>query len=158
MEYEIEKVDLSKIVDKVINDLTESASEKGTKLILSGEPNMQAMIDPGKFEQIMINLVGNSLKFTDRGTIMIIFTRDGGEVKIEVRDIGTGIAPENQSLLFHNSNRQGRVQSLEMDQKVPGLRAIYLAFDGRGMGGKLELVSVLNWEREYIWYQFTNSK
>lgn len=141
MEYKKEQVDLVEIVDKVIKDLTESATEKGIELKIEGESSLKMMIDPGKFEQIMFNLVGNSLKFTDKGSITVNIKKEDDLAKIEVKDTGSGIALENQSLLFHKFQQAGASTITRDGSKGTGLGLYISRLMAEGMGGKLELIS-----------------
>lgn len=141
MEYKMEQVDLVVIVDKVIKDLTESATEKGIELKIEGESSLKMMIDPGKFEQIMFNLVGNSLKFTDKGSVAVLIKNEGNVAKIEVKDTGSGIALENQSLLFHKFQQAGTSTITRDGSKGTGLGLYISRLMAEGMGGKLELIS-----------------
>ena len=58
--------------------------------------------DPGRLRQILTNLVGNAVKFTERGriTITVAATQSPGELKFSVTDTGIGIAPEDCARLF----------------------------------------------------------
>lgn len=78
------------------------AQEKGLKLnITLTEPDLRVRAHPGRLAQILLNLVGNAIKFTDSGSIEISASRvTGGRVRFEVRDTGIGIPIEKQSLLF----------------------------------------------------------
>ena len=68
-------------------------------------------IDPGglptihtdgeKLRQVLVNLAGNAVKFTDRGSVFLGATAGDGELRFHVRDTGMGIAQEDQSRLFH---------------------------------------------------------
>ena len=141
MEYKKESADLVEIVDKVVKDLNESATEKGIELKIEGESSLKMMVDPGKFEQIMINLIGNSLKFTDKGSVSVMIKKEGDVAKIEVKDTGTGIAPENQNLLFHKFQQAGASTITRDGSKGTGLGLYISRLMAEGMGGKLELVS-----------------
>jgi two-component system phosphate regulon sensor histidine kinase PhoR len=141
MEYKLENVNLTGIIDKVVKDLQETASEKGMEIKIESDAEINALVDPGKFEQIMFNLIGNSLKFTDKGSIKITLRKVGSQAKIEVQDTGVGIAIENQSLLFHKFQQAG-VSTITRDgSKGTGLGLYISRLMTEGMGGKLELLS-----------------
>lgn len=56
--------------------------------------------DPVMLEQILRNLVGNAIRYTERGSVLLAARRRRGLVRIEVRDSGIGIAAENQQAIF----------------------------------------------------------
>jgi len=141
MEYKLENTNLTGIIDKVVKDLQETASEKGMEIKIESEGEINTLVDPGKFEQIMFNLIGNSLKFTDKGSIKITLRKVGSQAKIEVQDTGVGIAIENQSLLFHKFQQAGSSMITRDGSKGTGLGLYISRLMAEGMGGKLELVS-----------------
>lgn len=60
----------------------------------------QGHADEVKLRQVLINLVGNAVKFTEQGTVVISFSEKGEETILEVRDTGPGIPAEHQSKIF----------------------------------------------------------
>ena len=56
--------------------------------------------DAGRIRQVMLNLVGNAVKFMDRGMVHVSVSGHGGGLRIRVKDTGIGIAPELQGQLF----------------------------------------------------------
>jgi signal transduction histidine kinase/CheY-like chemotaxis protein len=87
--------------------LAPKAREQGLefKTTISAELPAHLNGDPSRIGQILLNLVGNAIKFTERGTVEIAATHrlnaDGLiELRIEIIDSGTGIAPEVQASLF----------------------------------------------------------
>ena len=63
--------------------------------------DMTLVTDEGKLAQILRNLVGNALKFTERGEIRVAAAHDDGMVRFTVADTGIGIPPEHQERIFH---------------------------------------------------------
>jgi PAS domain S-box-containing protein len=83
--------------------LSEQASEKGLELVihLDAELPSQTLGDPGRLRQVVLNLLGNAIKFTPSGEVVLRVCRGEGElVCFEVRDTGVGIAPEKQAQIF----------------------------------------------------------
>ncbi|MDO8963181.1 MAG: HAMP domain-containing sensor histidine kinase [Coriobacteriia bacterium] len=56
--------------------------------------------DRGKLRQILVNLVGNAVKFTDKGTVALSWERFNGSVSVTVSDSGAGIAPAEAERIF----------------------------------------------------------
>ncbi len=107
---------LKKVLTEVMNSLQQTAKESKTELILDYDPEIpaQLMSDPLKLSQIFINLVGNALKFTKNGEVLVLAKlirkeEDMAQVFFEVRDTGIGIAKEQQEKIFDNFE-QGSIQ------------------------------------------------
>ena len=87
---------------EIIATLQHIASRKEIKLDVSPWPeNEYAYADRAKLKQILYNLVGNAIKFTNEGGSVIIGTRNDGKfIHISVSDTGIGIAPDGLERLF----------------------------------------------------------
>ncbi|NLH79788.1 MAG: response regulator [Phyllobacteriaceae bacterium] len=104
IDLERRPMDLGEVVDGVVDMFAPKADSKGIEMVAS-HPGGTWVTDPTRFRQILVNLVGNAVKFTDRGTVAIrIFeTRRGGDgvgLRVLVEDTGVGISEENQKRLF----------------------------------------------------------
>jgi signal transduction histidine kinase len=107
-ELEIEKCRLSELGQEVIEGLSGQAQQKDLKLILTLSPDCPHYIwaDPVRLRQVLINLVGNSIKFTHQGEIELIIQLIGknsngrSSIRFTVRDTGIGIGPENREKIF----------------------------------------------------------
>ncbi|MEO0608666.1 MAG: PAS domain S-box protein, partial [Pseudomonadota bacterium] len=94
--------DLSTLVSEVFRPL---ADKKGIRLETQVAAAGQIVkSDVGKIRQILINLVGNALKFTQRGSVSVHVDYDGGDTEgrliVEVSDTGIGISKRDQVVLF----------------------------------------------------------
>jgi len=83
------------------------ANQKGLELLLDMPSNLPNDVigDPGRLRQIITNLIGNAIKFTDKGEIVVKVKEEeciGDDVKlhISVRDTGIGISPSKQLAIF----------------------------------------------------------
>ena len=110
-QLEIEEIsfDLIDLVENVAELIAVRASGKEVEIIPNVEPGIPRMImgDPNRLRQVLINLAGNAVKFTEKGEILIkveIEESDNGNEKIKIRfvvsDTGIGISRENQSKIF----------------------------------------------------------
>ena len=96
------------VVDGVLDTLTVEAHHKGLDLIGCVDPSVPTTVegDPGRMRQILTNLAGNAVKFTEDGSVVIALrarsTDASGTVTIEgvVRDTGIGITREAQESIF----------------------------------------------------------
>jgi signal transduction histidine kinase/CHASE2 domain-containing sensor protein/CheY-like chemotaxis protein len=98
---------LSQLIEQVIEILANSAQYKGLSLSYWIDPATPMMVegDPTRLNQILTNLIGNAIKFTEQGgvTINVQPCPDStSHVKIIVTDTGIGISPENQHKLFQS--------------------------------------------------------
>jgi PAS domain S-box-containing protein len=107
---EIEHVAMSpaSIVDGVASILKAQTAEKGLDLRVDNDPNIPDWIvgDPSRVRQILLNLVGNALKFTETGHIVIRSRKgigaESGLLHFEIEDSGIGVPADRQHLLFRD--------------------------------------------------------
>ena len=108
---ELERVDfeLCQAIEDLVPLFAEQAERAGVEMIVWLDPNLPATVcgDPGRLRQVITNLLGNALKFTHQGEV-VLRARLAGEcdegyrVRFEVTDSGIGIAPEVQGRLFES--------------------------------------------------------
>jgi len=98
----IEKFNLHEIFDEVISITSPQAGEKKLTLKVDKESDLNVEInaDRTRLRQVMINLVNNALKFTEKGKITIRATREENNVLISVKDTGIGIPPAELEAVF----------------------------------------------------------
>jgi two-component system sensor histidine kinase/response regulator len=94
-------------VEEATELLAERAHSKRLELLSRVDPKIPATLrgDPGRFRQVLINLLGNAIKFTERGEVVTTVEvahegADSVELRVAVRDSGVGITPEARSRLF----------------------------------------------------------
>jgi signal transduction histidine kinase/PAS domain-containing protein len=93
-------VPLARLADEVAETLRGAAEAAGLAMEVEVEEVGEVRTDAGMVRQILVNLVGNALKFSERGGISVRLQRDGGEVLVEVADSGPGIPPELRERIF----------------------------------------------------------
>ena len=100
--------DLKDAIEKALETLAIRAHEKGLELMVRFAPEIPDLVlgDSLRLGQILINLVGNAIKFTHKGQVMVTVEHDpgstaAGALKFTVRDTGIGIAADQRHLLFH---------------------------------------------------------
>ena len=109
LELEVLDFDLERMVDELAATLALRAEEKGVELLYSVDPAVPVLLrgDPGRLRQVLVNLVGNALKFTEEGEVVIRFTLESQTeesvyLRCTVRDTGIGIPPERKDSLFES--------------------------------------------------------
>ena len=106
---EIEDIDfdLRRTTEEAVDILVKTAYEKGLEVatLIDGDVPQIVCGDPGRLRQVLTNLVGNAIKFTEKGEVVIMVYRSGATndrstISFEVRDSGIGIADEQKENLF----------------------------------------------------------
>jgi two-component system sensor histidine kinase/response regulator len=97
--------ELSTLVDEIAQLLLPRAAEKGLELIVEGTPKSDGVVgDPGRVRQVLTNLLGNAIKFTQRGHVAVRWSvfDDGAHahVILAIEDTGVGISPDRQAHVF----------------------------------------------------------
>lgn len=139
---DVEKIrfSLRALVAETISLLEVRAKEKNLLLKVDSAPDVPEFIvsDPVRLKQILVNLVGNALKFTSSGEVRVALTAKGSRICIEITDTGVGIDTEKQKNLFKAFSQAdssitrlfgGTGLGLVLSQKLAAL-----------LGGAIELV------------------
>ncbi|HEX2043411.1 MAG TPA: response regulator [Acidimicrobiales bacterium] len=99
--------DLQELVEEGTSLLAGAAAAKGLELVTDCDSNLPAVVrgDPGRLRQVLVNLVGNAVKFTERGEVIVRarLADEGGDhvtVRFEVADTGIGIDPASRDRVF----------------------------------------------------------
>ena len=101
MEIAPEDVNIASAFAEVLSALQPLADKKSQCLTKDVVPRLYVRADMTRFKQILMNLVGNAIKFTPNlGRIELVARQVGGQVRLEVRDDGPGIAPQEQQQIF----------------------------------------------------------
>jgi two-component system, sensor histidine kinase and response regulator len=107
LELENVEMDLRRVSEDVVDLLAERAHSKGLELACSIPADLATQVrgDPLRLGQILTNLVGNAIKFTEQGSVVIRALRleetaHNVAARFEVSDTGMGISPEAQSRIF----------------------------------------------------------
>ena len=136
-----EPVRLDKLTGEVFSSFRLTATEKGIELVnrTAGVPTV--MLDGHRFRQILFNLIGNAVKFTDRGSVSVAATYEGTTLEVSVSDTGCGIA---QDMLTHILDPFVQVQDPSHSADRAGGTGLGLSICSRlveVMGGKLAVES-----------------
>ncbi len=98
--------DILALVKDIAEEVKAKADEKRLQLLVMEHKLPLVFADPDKVRQVLLNLIGNSLKFSyPGGNLSIDFFMDKGMIEISIKDGGTGIAKEDLTKLFHKFSR-----------------------------------------------------
>ncbi|MGE5786620.1 MAG: sensor histidine kinase [Myxococcales bacterium] len=152
-------VDLYAIAESVVREAQVTAHAKGLEVYLKGERAM-AWADPRRVRQMLNNVVGNAVKFTLKGYVEVVVTKENPlTTTIRVTDTGPGIAPNEQMAIFEEYRQAGeeRVRragtglGLAITRRLVGMHGgrITLASDvGKGSIFSIHLPAQADHERE----------
>lgn len=140
-----ERFDLAALVRTLGEVYTVRAGDKDLDFALQLQLPQPCWLqgDPARVRQVLHNLLGNAVKFTQHGAITLTVSRDAarGLVAIEVRDTGPGIAPADLAAVFEAFHQAGDHEGRSREGSGLGL---FIARDiAQAMGGDLQLNSTL---------------
>jgi PAS domain S-box-containing protein len=113
----------------------------------SGLPSIMA--DPDRMQQVLINLLNNAAKFTEKGSVTVRAFPRFGQVRIEVADTGLGIHPDDQSQIFEKFH-QTRTDTMEDKPKGTGLGLTICREIIEHYGGRIWVESELHMGSTFI--------
>ena len=123
MELISEPFDLFSSVEEVGGLLSPIAGKKGLELIVDMDPSCPRIItgDAGRFRQVIMNLAGNAIKFTENGYVAIEVAPVDGALRICVRDTGVGIPEDKVKSVFRAFEQVDNASNRKFDGTGLGL-------------------------------------
>ncbi len=101
MRLRLDRSDIRQVLENVVAYSRPLAAHKGVALDLAVESEPRELhVDVEKIERVVVNLIANALKFTDRGAVRVILRSASGAVEIAVEDTGCGIPREHLGDIF----------------------------------------------------------
>lgn len=107
LDIETINFDLRSLLDEIADMFALRAADKRLELICLLSPQVPSLLigDPGRLRQVLINLIGNAIKFTSSGEVsfgveLLMEEQDKATLRFEVRDTGIGISEAEQAILF----------------------------------------------------------
>lgn len=141
IEFDLSEVELDSVVGKVLPMVEPQAASKDISIAVTAPPDMPAArADRARAEQIVLNLLGNAVKFTPGGgKVEVTCDQSDRMVMITVSDTGPGIPVEQQNAIFEPFVQIGR--SLTSGHEGTGLGLAISRDLARGMGGDVTVES-----------------
>lgn len=153
VELRLEETDLSTLVSHALDIVRVRAKGKGIRVegAFSGQQSVLVRADPGRLQQVLVNLLGNAVKFTERGRVSLLVDskpepQAGAatprlRVRFVISDTGAGIEPIYLASLFQPYFQVGDEQG--GDRGGTGLGLPISQSYVRAMGGQIEVESVV---------------
>jgi signal transduction histidine kinase len=98
----VRETDVAELVEETLAIAEPLFLNQAVKLVVEPVAQLQVQTDPDRVRQILLNLIGNAVKFSEQGEVRLRVTHDVTDhvVRFEVSDQGVGIAPEHQERIF----------------------------------------------------------
>ena len=103
-----EEFPVADLISQLVPSMQKLALDKGLELTYTVAPDINLVYaDRNKTKQILFNLLGNAVKFTDNGSVTLSIEKSGGDLLFSVTDTGRGIPPEDVGHLFQSYKQVG---------------------------------------------------
>jgi len=123
--------DINEIVRHIEDAVKEGVHAKGLELIVQPDDGLPKVVcDRDKIIQVLMNIVGNALKFTDRGHILITTRAGDNHITVSVYDTGPGLSQEELSKLFQEFYQTAHTRDKKIDGSGLGLAIAKQIIDG----------------------------
>jgi len=140
IKFKLSEFDLVPVIKSVLGDVESIAKQKQLDLKLQPTENLPNVVaDPDRLKQIIFNLVGNALKFTEHGSVTLELRPETDSVTLTVTDTGSGIPADKQPLLFQKFQQAGRTTMTGDVTQGSGLGLYISRMLAEGMGCSLML-------------------
>ncbi|MES2006656.1 MAG: ATP-binding protein, partial [Patescibacteria group bacterium] len=141
IEIKKENFAMTDVTEKVDRDLKEMITQRGLALVYVPPPAPLPLVfaDKNRVEQVMVNLLGNAIKFTKAGTVTINVVQEGAFIKVRVSDTGDGISEHNQARLFRKFQQAGEDMLARDVSQSTGLGLYISRLIMNAMGGEIGL-------------------
>lgn len=124
IKIEKEMVNLDEIISSVFQIFAEKAQKKGISLEREIEPDLSILADKNRLTQILINLVDNGIKFTEKGYVKVRLYRKNGKKALSVEDTGIGIPKEHLPRIGERFYRVDKARSRQLGGTGLGLAIV----------------------------------
>lgn len=133
---------IDEVVKACVDELSSVAKDKQLELTFT-QPTTPTTLttDKNLVKQVLYNLVGNAIKFTEKGSITVKLTHKQGMVVVEVHDTGNGIPAQAQSLLFRKFQQTGDSLLTRDNSQGTGLGLYISKLIVEQLNGEIKLLS-----------------
>jgi signal transduction histidine kinase len=143
------KFDFNKLFDEIVDMFLLATNEKGLEFIYEKDENLNFIYnDEVRIKQIIVNLIGNSIKFTQNGKITLCVYLSGEKINISVKDDGIGIPKDKQKLIFERFKQVD--DGISRKYGGTGLGLAICKDLARLLGGNINVKSELGLGSEFV--------
>jgi signal transduction histidine kinase len=108
MEFNLQPTDINVIAQEVHQTMNPLIKEKGLEFILNLDESLPKVdLDSDKISQLLTNLINNAAKFTDKGSIEIVSSKENNSIHIMIKDTGVGISDNDIKRIFDSFEQVG---------------------------------------------------
>ncbi len=138
----LQSVNLQPLLESLVEKFADQLLEEGPILQLNCSPNLPPVLaDRDRLEQLIVNLIGNAIRYTEKGSINLKAWQDNHQIWVAVTDTGVGIAPEDLAHVFERFWRADRSRSSYSGGSGIGLAIAHRLVELQG--GNIEVESEL---------------
>ena len=141
-EFDTRSFSVRELVEDLVELLAPRAQDKGIEIasFIDEQVPLAVSGDPARLRQVLLNLAGNAIKFTERGGVsLMVDSTESGALRFSVRDTGIGIDAADQERIFHDFEQADGSSTRRYGGTGLGLAISKRIVDA--LGGKIELVS-----------------
>ena len=124
------------MIKRLLDSFQLAAAQRGLRLQSEPVPDTNVIFDPRHLQRILSNFISNAIKYTDNGSVTVVFKREGERLEIGVRDTGIGVPAESREELFSEfkrfknvGNRQGVGLGLALSKALAEINQGYVFYE-----------------------------
>lgn len=169
---DMQRVQLDTLVQDVVLEIMPRAEELGLNVVVGQPKNLPIILgDPDKLKEVLVNIIGNSMKFTQKGgEINVTFTPLEKQIEITITDTGSGMSAEDLPKLFQKfallpgsytisgTTSQGSGLGLYICKKIIDLHHGSVQATSPGVGKGTSIIVMLPVYDEAAWKQYESEK
>lgn len=139
LQFKKTSLDLSRIITDVVLGLSDMAKEKKLYIKIENKTSLKIIADETRVKQVLINLLGNAIKYTEKGGITVTCSNTNSIAKIFIKDTGNGISVQNQRLIFRKFQLAEEEPLTRNTSRSTGVGLYISKLLVEGMGGQIQL-------------------
>lgn len=132
MKFEYAVVDPKVTIEDVVERFEQQAKAQGLSLAYANDGTAEIRVDVGRLKQVLINMVSNAIKYTEKGDVVVKSYVENNKFIIRISDTGLGMSKEEQDQLFQKFSRVG------------GTRTKHIRGTGLGLWISKQIISEMN--------------